>query len=157
VSSIPADGSQIEAGIAEIRLTFSAELMQISESAEIIVTDPAGALINNGCAMLQGTELTTSVDFETEGIHNVSWRVVSGDGHPIEGSFAFEVLNPKGHVSAGIVPGTECDWAITEWPPKEENENPSGWVYWLLWLALPIGGIGLHLWLRPRPRPNSSN
>lgn len=152
VSSVPAEGSQISAGVSEIRLTYSSELMQIAESAEIIVSDPSGVLINNGCAVLQGRELITSVDFEAEGTHSVSWRVVSGDGHPIEGSFSFEVSNPDGYVSNGIVPGTECDWAISDLPAAEANENASGWVYWLIWLALPIAGIGLYLWLRPRTR-----
>lgn len=158
IGSSPASGETIEAGVVAIELEFSDELLTIDQSAEIIVLDPNGALVNNGCAVLSGRFSTTAVDVDQVGVHTVSWRAVSSDGHPIEGSFEFEVTNTTGHESAGIVPGTECDWAVTDLAnPGEADGSPSvpGWVYWLLWLILPVAGIAFYLWLRPRPKSSS--
>lgn len=154
ISTTPESGEVVEAGIIDIQLSYSAQLMNIAESAEIIVIDPDGELANNGCATLAGEVLKTRVDLDKQGVHQVSWRVVSEDGHPIEGQFSFELVNESGHVSAGIVPGTECDWAIDQLPGAETPEASAtpGWIYWLLWVSLPLAGLGLYLWLRPRPK-----
>lgn len=157
VSTSPSQGSVVEAGIVDLELEFSAELMTIGESAEIIVLGPEGELLNNGCAVIDGRLLSTKVDLDQAGNHTISWRVVSSDGHPIEGSFELEVTNDTGHVSAGLVPGTECDWATSELgeTPGAEASGADGWVYWLLWLLIPAVGIGLYFWLRPRPKASA--
>ena len=151
IGTTPADGEVVQAGIVDIRLTYSGELMEIAESAEIIVIDPNGDLVNNGCATAQGPELSTKVDVATPGTHSVTWRAVSEDGHPIEGGFAFEVENNTNHESAGIVAGTECSWAISELTDTDDSEPD--WIYLLLWLILPLAGVTLYFLLRPRPKP----
>lgn len=152
VSTSPSAGEVVEAGIIEVQLQYSGELMAVAQSAEIVVLNSDGELENNGCAVIDGSTAYTSIDLDLPGVHSVSWRVVSEDGHPIEGTFEFEVTNSSGHVSSGLVPGTECDWAISELPNGEvgEGDDLPGWLYWLLWLLIPAGGVGLYFWLRPR-------
>ena len=156
IGTSPEAGATVQAGVTPIELEFSAELLTIEESAEIIVLDPSGELVNNGCATITGRISATLVDLDQVGTHTVSWRAVSSDGHPIEGTFEFEVANESGYQSGGIVRGTECDWAISELtqaPDAETGSAVPGWIYWLIWLALPLAGIGVFLWLRPRPKP----
>jgi methionine-rich copper-binding protein CopC len=148
IDQIPAPGSQVEAGLVDIRLDFSNELLDIGSGAEIVVTAPDGSLAPATCAALNGTLASAQTDLDQAGTYTVAWRVVSSDGHPIEGSYNFEILNTSGYVaSANIEP---CLIATSE-VVEEEPAN-----YWLLFGSLGLVAAGLFLYLRPR-KPRSSN
>lgn len=161
IDQSPKRGETVAAGVIEIRLTFNNELLAVSGASvgEILVFGPIGegeALRNNSCAFISesGRDLTTRVDLDRPGDYRVTWRAVSSDGHPISESFNFRLINETGHVSAGLVPGTECDTAIdgaTFDNPSADEENG----YWLLWLALPVAAILLYLLLRPKAKPKN--
>ena len=148
IDQVPAPGSQVEAGLVEIKLEFSNELLDIGSGAEIVVTAPDGSLAPATCAALNGTLASAQTDLDQAGTYTVAWRVVSSDGHPIEGSYNFELLNSSGYVaSANIEP---CLIA-TSAPAEEEPAN-----YWLLFGSLGLAAAGLFLYLRPR-KPRSGN
>jgi methionine-rich copper-binding protein CopC len=148
MDQIPAPGSQVEAGLVEIKLDFSNELLDLGGGAEILVTGPDGNPATATCAALNGTLASAQTDLDQAGIYSVAWRVVSSDGHPIEGSYNFELLNTSGYVaSANIEP---CLIA-TPAPAEEEPAN-----YWLLFGSLGLAAAGLFLYLRPR-KPRSGN
>jgi len=148
IDQVPAPGSQVEAGLVEIKLDFSNELLDIGSGAEIVVTAPDGSLAPATCAALNGTLASAQTDLDQAGTYTVAWRVVSSDGHPIEGSYNFEILNSSGYVaSANIEP---CLIATSE-VVEEEPAN-----YWLLFGSLGLVAAGLFLYLRPR-KPRSSN
>jgi copper resistance protein C len=169
IDQSPKRGETLEAGIIEIRITFNNELLVVSggNSSEIIVFGPLGTaerLRNNSCAFPSAAnrELSTRVDLDQPGDYRVSWRTVSSDGHPISQSFVFSVVNSTGHISSGLVPGTECPSAIT----AEQFAASAGAVaeeaglldqvsqavtgYWLLWLAMPLAALAIFLLVRPR-------
>ena len=148
IDQIPAPGSQVEAGLVEIKLDFSNELLDLGSGAEIIVTGPDGNPATATCADLSGTLATAQTDRDQAGNYTVAWRVVSSDGHPIEGSYSFELLNTSAYVAgANIQP---CLIATSE-VVEEEPAN-----YWLLFGSLGLAAAGLFLYLRPR-KPRSSN
>jgi len=148
IDQIPAPGSQVEAGLVEIKLDFSNELLDIGSGAEIVVTAPDGSLAPASCAVLNGTLASAQTDLDQAGTYTVAWRVVSSDGHPIEGSYNFEILNSSGYVaSATIEPCLIATSAVVD----QEPEN-----YWLLFGSLGLVAAGLFLYLRPR-KPRSSN
>jgi len=148
IDQIPAPGSQVEAGLVEIKLDFSNELLDIGSGAEILVTAPDGSLAPATCAALNETLASAQTDLDQAGTYTVAWRVVSSDGHPIEGSYNFEILNSSGYVaSATIEPCLIATSAVVE----EEPAN-----YWLLFGSLGLVAAGLFLYLRPR-KPRSSN
>ena len=148
IDQVPAPGSQVEAGLVEIKLDFSNELLDLGSGAEIVVTGPDGNPATATCADLSGTLATAQTDLDQAGNYTVAWRVVSSDGHPIEGSYSFELLNTSAYVaSANIEP---CLIA-TSVPAPEEPAN-----YWLLFGSLGLAAAGLFLYLRPR-KPRSSN
>ena len=148
IDQIPAPGSQVEAGLVEIKLDFSNELLDLGSGAEIIVTGPDGNPATATCADLSGTLATAQTDLDQAGNYTVAWRVVSSDGHPIEGSYSFELLNTSAYIaSANIEP---CLIA-TSVPAPQEPAN-----YWLLFGSLGLAAAGLFLYLRPR-KPRSSN
>lgn len=148
IDQVPAPGSGVEAGLVEIKLDFSNELLDLGSGAEIVVTGPDGNSATATCADLSGTLATAQTDLDQAGNYTVAWRVVSSDGHPIEGSYSFELLNTSGYVaSANIQP---CLIATSE-AVEEEPAN-----YWLLFGSLGLAAAGLFLYLRPR-KPRSSN
>jgi methionine-rich copper-binding protein CopC len=148
IDQIPAPGSQVEAGLVEIKLDFSNELLDLGSGAEILVTGPDGSPATATCAALNGTLATAQSDLDQAGTYTVAWRVVSSDGHPIEGSYNFELLNTSGYVASENI---EPCLIATSGPVEEEPAN-----YWLLFGSLGLAAAGLFLYLRPR-KPRSGN
>ena len=89
--SEPADGSALDAPPAAITLTFNTEPLAVEP--QVVVTDPAGTVVAEGAPTIDGTTATLPLDTAalTGGAYSVAWRVVSSDGHPIEGTFGFTV------------------------------------------------------------------
>lgn len=87
-ASFPAEGETVTEPLTEVHLTFSAGIEQGStmvltqqeetiEFTEIILTD---------------TEMTGTLPAElADGAYLVEWTVLSADGHPLEGSYTFEL------------------------------------------------------------------
>ncbi|MEY4043108.1 MAG: hypothetical protein RL529_675 [Actinomycetota bacterium] len=94
-SSNPEANSVIGAAPEFVSLTFGEKLMTIEGEAEanqVQVTDGAGARVDNGDYQVTGEVLTVSLKpDQADGTYKVTYRVVSEDGHPIEGVYEFDV------------------------------------------------------------------
>lgn len=91
VGSDPADGAQLDAPPAAITLSFSTEPLAVEP--QVVVTDAAGTVVAQGAPTIEGANATLPLDAAalTGGTYSVAWRVVSSDGHPIEGTLSFGV------------------------------------------------------------------
>lgn len=80
-----------DAGEAQaLRLTFSDNVLEIG--TEIHVTAPDGGDAANGTPTFAGRDVTQPFKTPlTDGNYTSAWRVVSSDGHPIEGGFTFDI------------------------------------------------------------------
>ena len=82
-----------EDGAAQaLRLTFSDNVLQVG--TEIHVTAPDGGDATGGLPSFSGRDVTQP--FATplaDGGYTTVWRVVSSDGHPIEGGFQFDITD----------------------------------------------------------------
>lgn len=152
VSQTPEQGQVVQAGVTEIRLEFSGELMNLADGTgnEIVVQSPAGETIYSGCIPTQGTLGLLSVDLDQAGIHQVAWRAVSSDGHPISGEFSFSVENSNAYVADPNFQYPECAGE-----PNLIMETPANF-YWLLWLSLGVAAGAIFFFLRPKKRPDKS-
>jgi len=109
VSTSPSDGAKVEAGVISIELTFEEAVMKTEDGTgtEISVMGPAEsapAEMTDGCVdQFNGSVITDTVDIGLPGTYNVTWRTVSDDGHPIEGTFAFTVENNSNYVATPVV------------------------------------------------------
>ena len=93
-------GEIVEAGEFQITLSFAEDLLEIGTGAQIVVSGPQdGQLQNNGCSQISGTQAFTKVALDEPGEYLVGWRVVSGDGHPISGSYSFTLINTSGFIA----------------------------------------------------------
>ena len=107
VQSDPTAGSEVAAGKFDITLTYSDELIQLEggTGAEVVVTGPLegeSAIWSTGCLVINGREVSTTVDIDQPGTYRVAWRVVSNDGHPIDGTYEFTLVNDSNYVASEL-------------------------------------------------------
>jgi len=90
IATDPEDGATLETSPEEITLTFSANILDVSPVARI--SDEDGELLTEITPRVEGpdaiVELTEPLP---AGTHTIQWRVVSSDGHPIEGALTITV------------------------------------------------------------------
>ncbi|PWL20755.1 MAG: hypothetical protein DCO81_03915 [Candidatus Aquiluna sp. XM-24bin5] len=147
VDQSPAEGESVAAGVVNLRLTFNNELLEIETGNEIVVTSPSGAVVYAGCLPTQGRDGVLPLDLDEAGDYEVSWRVVSQDGHPISDSFEFSLVNVSGYVSNKDFAYPDCAGEVA----VDEEQPEIG--YWVLWLSLGVVAAGVFFFLRPKNRP----
>ena len=118
VSSDPEAGSVLEALPTSVLLTFNEDLL-ILEGAEdanqLIVTDNQGASLVDGKLTVAANTISSALaPSSATGEITVTYRVVSADGHPIEGSYTFSVGEPMviapNPISSETHSSTAADW-----------------------------------------------
>ena len=100
ISSDPAAGSLVESWPTEISLTFDEDLITVGgeKSNFLVVNNAVGDQISADDEVLTGSQIKVSLDPNTiTGPVLVYYRVVSADGHPVEGEYTFNF----GTVAAG--------------------------------------------------------
>jgi len=105
ISSEPAKGSRLASPPARIYLVFSEEvepslgsIRLVGPGGRVVALKSAGDPRNVSALVAQ---VTTPLD---AGTWRVEWRIVSEDGHPIDGSFAFSVEGARGDTSIAAAP-----------------------------------------------------
>ena len=91
ISTDPADGAVLAAPPSELSVTFSEPVLNISPT--IAVTGPDGP-VTTSVAVTDTVVTATLPDGLADGDYTVAWRVVSADGHPVQGSFRFTIQAP---------------------------------------------------------------
>ena len=90
VSSDPADGSSVEVSPERITLSYSAELLDLTPVVRVV--DAAGQPVLETTPAIEGRDAVAAIDQPlAAGEYTVQWRVVSSDGHPIEGAYDYTV------------------------------------------------------------------
>ena len=104
IATEPAPEAVLDTAPEVLALDFSADLLNISPT--IVLTGPAGA-VDLDEPVVTGTRVAAGVPQDLpSGGYTVAWRVVSGDGHPIQGSFAFTVRGPAATQEPAPAPST---------------------------------------------------
>ncbi|UTT68764.1 copper resistance protein CopC [Arthrobacter sp. DNA4] len=93
-SSNPANGSTVSAMPAKIELTF--DHTPIAINSIVRVEDASGTDQADGPVQIVDNQVSQAVKpGAPQGKYKVVWRVVSSDGHPIEGTFTFTAGGPN--------------------------------------------------------------
>lgn len=103
VSSNPRTNERFSSAPSNVALRFSAPLLKIGH--EIRVVDAASTNWVQGEAVLARETLTQPLSPDLPpGEYQVRWRVVSSDGHPINGSYSF-LVGAESHPGSIPAPG----------------------------------------------------
>ena len=92
LTSDPAAGSLVESWPTEISLTFDEDLISVGDEKSnfLVVNNAVGDQISADDEVLTGSQIKVSLDPNTvTGPVLVYYRVVSADGHPVEGEYSF--------------------------------------------------------------------
>ncbi|QCR53305.1 copper resistance protein CopC [Brachybacterium sp. SGAir0954] len=90
VSSDPEDGATLETSPEQVTLDYSADVLDVSPVVRI--TGEGGEVVAELDPEVDGSTVTAALDEPlAAGDYEVRWRVVSSDGHPIEGTQSFTV------------------------------------------------------------------
>lgn len=88
--SSPADGAVLAVPPTEIALTFSADVIPVASA--VLVGNAAGDAVPVSGPTVDGPDVVAALPTGLQdGAYTVTWRVVSSDGHPIEGTLSFAV------------------------------------------------------------------
>ncbi|MGM7422282.1 copper resistance CopC family protein [Cellulosimicrobium sp. CpK407] len=118
LSSDPADGAQLATPPTAITLTFNTEPLPVEP--QVVISDSAGTVVTQDAPTIEGSTATLALDPAVAlggDTYTVAWRVVSSDGHPIEGTFAFAVAAQP---EAPVAEEPTADEATPEEPASEE-------------------------------------
>lgn len=92
VHTDPAHNQILESTPEQLTLTFNNEIIDLEGANLVEVRDAADATIVTTAPQVSGTTVTQQLrELSADSVYRVVWRVVSSDGHPIEGSFNFGV------------------------------------------------------------------
>ena len=94
VFSNPGVGATLTALPSKVLVTFDDNLINLGPASNAIeVTDPKGVRIEAGNSSLTNATLTVNLKPDAlQGKYEVTYRVVSADGHPVSNSFPFYVI-----------------------------------------------------------------
>jgi copper resistance protein C len=90
VASTPGDGATLDEPPGEVVLEFN-EMVE-ADFGQLQVSGPDGERLDASAPIGEGTTVRSPLLEPTaSGTYTVAYRVVSADGHPVEGSFTFEL------------------------------------------------------------------
>lgn len=103
-SSDPADGATLTAPPASVSFTFGEELLE--QGNAIVVTElGTGTRLTTGPVQVDRDVVSVAwPDDSAAGEYRAAFRVVSADGHPIEGTITFTVSSGSGSTPAESSP-----------------------------------------------------
>lgn len=124
LATSPKKGSVVTTAPTAITLTFSDDVAKIAPT--VVLRGPEGKVSTDPPSVRANTVRTGVSDELADGRYTVAWRVVSSDGHPIEGTFRFTVeAGESSSASTSPTPTTSA--------PKATKDKPS---------TTPVPGAG---------------
>ena len=116
-STLPADGEHVDTAPSAITITFTDEILELG--AIVMVVDEEERNWAEGEMGLDGPQATQAVEpGMPDGAYEVRWRVVSADGHPVSGAFAFAVGD-------AVLPEAGSDAATSEPSHDDSGAEPA--------------------------------
>jgi len=130
VSSSPSDGSTVASAPTNVTLSFNDVVLSTpgGTANAVEVTGPGkdDTHREQGAPVVDGRDVVTAVTLAGAGRYTVQWRVVSADGHPIEGTqtFTYEpASSPTGSPTSTV--DTRDPDAVTDPAPTGSTATPT--------------------------------
>jgi methionine-rich copper-binding protein CopC len=113
----PAADSKVLTAPAEVSIEFDGKLQTIGDATVnlITVTDNQGQIISSPTSVVEGSKISTKLQLtDITGLVSVHYRIVSEDGHPVEGDYSFTVGENPTLTSAQGEESAEAEAGISE-------------------------------------------
>jgi methionine-rich copper-binding protein CopC len=148
VSSDPADGATLDSAPESVTLTFDQSVQDVGN--QIAVTGPEGGQWTDGDVQVRGNIVTVGLrPLGPAGEYTIGYRILSADGHPVQGEVTFTMsqagsgTSAPGDSGAGqsattAPPAGSTATAPTRAAPSAEGDS-SGLPVWV-WV---VGGVVL--------------
>ena len=114
VSATPVNGAELESSPGLVTLTFNEPVRE--KYSAVQVTGPEGGTWQVGELTQSASTLSQELGpLGPAGVYTVDWRVVSGDGHPVAGTFTFTLTTagdgtPQAEPGSGSTAGSGVSW-----------------------------------------------
>ena len=155
VSTTPVDGAVLDSAPQSLTLSFNSTLLD--GMVEVAVSNSDGELVSGIVAESVGTDAIVQWPADLPGdTYQVSYRIVSQDGHPVTGSLRFSYPDPGAETAEPKVTTIDDPTAEPETmkpetaAPRVTKEPPSGSESDLMWvlgfLALALVVTGYFIW-----------
>ena len=152
IGSDPADGATLQAAPTTVTLTFDDSLEDFEPL--VTVTGPDGSQFQSGEATIDGAILRSAVrPLTTAGGYTIAYRVVSDDGHPVEGQVRFDLAVPapasvvvttSSTASPAATPSGSATPSVagpvTSSADTAASSSSTGWSAWQ-WLTVALVAI----------------
>lgn len=148
----PKQGGTVAKTRSKVTLTFDEAVH--SNFAKVVVTSPDGTRVDTGKPhVINGTVTQRVKGLPTAGKYTVAWRVVSADGHPVDGKFRF--VAAKTAVGSASPSNDAAGTAAASSPqagPAQQDPSFLGrhWLHILGGLVVVAIGVSVVLWERRR-------
>lgn len=129
VGSSPADGETVVA-LERVSLTFTERLLEIGHELALVAPDGGRTELVVDEPVTETISAPVPADAAGRGPVVLAWRVVAGDGHPIEGEIAFTyapaTTPPSPTGTAGTsTPSPTASAAMSPAPPSTASPAPT--------------------------------
>ncbi len=163
IGTDPASDAVLETLPEQITLSYSADVLTDAGATVIEVTDAAGAALTDGAPEVSGSEVTQALAGPASGTVTVQWRVVSSDGHPIDGEFAFSVPESTPTPTPSATPSASSTAAASEAASPAattevtiplESDAPASPLPWILLVValVIVAGVLVYVFASRGPR-----
>lgn len=146
IGSNPKDGAVLPTAPTSIELDFAGDIGEISPA--IVLRDDRDEVIEQVQPQLDGRTMSGVLPTALpQGSYSVAWRIVSADGHPLQGVVRFAVGQPSAPLAA-----------VGQDPDSSGAVSIPGWVFAVA-VAVPVVPllvVAVLLVRRRRSAPTSS-
>lgn len=148
VGTTPTDGATVAEPPAAVVLTFNEPA--IATGTKVLVTGPDGSAASGAPKLVDTTVQQELLPGLAAGEYTVEWRVTSADGHPVNGTFSFQVrsgASSTGASEAGkSTPATPVPEHTDSASPSsagagDASSGPSGWLWLLVLIPVALAAV----------------
>lgn len=132
VSTTPAADGTVTEQPGTLALTTNDDLLVLGNegaAAALRVVGPDGRYYGDGCVSVVGPEASMPLELGPAGAYEVTWQVVSTDGHPVSGRYGFD-WQPAAEVELAegseAVPDCDGTVAVSEGSGGSGAQDPAG-------------------------------
>ncbi|WP_417555312.1 copper resistance CopC family protein [Microbacterium sp.] len=141
VSSTPAAGSEVTTVPEQVVLTFSNNVLSLSDNsgtAMTVVGADGTDWVGGDPAILADTVTVPLKPGMPNGAYDVTWKIVSADGHPTSGEFSFTLAAPEPAPTASTAPSASASPSATPSQIPAPAPSQTSALQWPLLIGLGV-------------------